>query len=82
MKAIVIDLSNEFGMGVNTLSTSLSFRKFIDYASETALTGTSSRRAYLKDAIKKMTSKPGLPDMKTVQQTTEFVELLTLSTSY
>jgi len=78
MKAIVIDLTNESGMGVNTLSASLSFRKFIDYASGTAQTGTSSRSAYLKDAIKKMTSKPGLPDLKTVQQTTEFVELMTI----
>jgi len=78
MKAIILDLTKASGPDTNLLSTSVSFRKFIDFVKETARMETALRRGYLENALAMLTSQPGLSEIKTLEQATEFGELLNI----
>lgn len=76
MKTIILDLTNASGADTTALTTTVSFRKFIEFVSESARLETALRREYLEKAIEQLTSQPGFSSIKTVQDTTEFAEQL------
>ncbi|GLU51175.1 GAF domain-containing protein [Dyadobacter frigoris] len=78
MKAIVLDLTRASGPQTDLLSTSVSFKRFIDYVKETARMETSLRRTYLESALALLTAQPGFAEIKTIEHSTEFVELLNI----
>lgn len=72
MKAIILDLKQDFEPQTNTVSESISFRKFIRFVQEVSKTETSIRRDYLENAIHALTSQPGFLQIESVEEATQF----------
>jgi hypothetical protein len=76
MKAIILDLTDESESNEVALSTSVSFKRFIDFVKECAQIETSTRRVYLESAVERMTVEPGFYNIKTIQEASAFEPLL------
>ncbi|MEO6687123.1 MAG: hypothetical protein ABIN24_14230, partial [Dyadobacter sp.] len=76
MKAINLDLTRASGPDTNILSTTLSFRKFIDFVKESAQQETSLKRTFLEQCVGILDADGGLSTVNSAEQATQFPEQL------